>query len=198
MSLKGTDTYDFPLSLSFRSISLETIMPKNSPEESDLKSEIEAPHLPEGVLRSIAQCLSGESSSILSLLAIPVLWRLSYQVTSRSQLDEALHALMNMQLLKHLELVVKSFTLCSDQLRMVGMLPLVELHLNSFIYKQQPTLSRSSYSHVDNEGVKALVDSICNRGAMKSEIDEPLKLVPGGCHCSDPRCNQRTPAPSLF
>eukprot|EP00798_Chlamydomonas_sp_ICE-L_P027194 gene27194-2441_t len=385
MSLKGTDTYDFPLSLSFRSISLETIMPKNSPEEGDLKSEIEAPHLPEGVLRSIAQCLSGESSSILSLLAMcgvcrhwrnvvqelspnttlsfdgfdntfysqtavqkfkkqspaakedvfwhaaklfsgytdvmcngegisdrlllqisnrvgknltkirvqssstltdtsllqlittatcltsltiedlsravtgsflvplfqschglkflhlsnipslnwhpakeaaaswpdlnvvklyvrgvnldidfgvvlqkltslleleidgsarnlkaasiscPVLWRLSYQVTSRSQLDEALHALMNMQLLKHLELVVKSFTLCSDQLRMVGMLPLVELHLNSFIYKQQPTLSRSSYSHVDNEGVKALVDSICNRGAMKSEM-KPLKL----------------------
>ncbi len=43
------------------------------------------------------------------------------------------------------------------------MLPLVELSLDSFIYKQQPTLSRSSYSHVDNEGVKALVDSICNR-----------------------------------
>ncbi len=43
------------------------------------------------------------------------------------------------------------------------MLPLVELRLDSFIYKQQPTLSRSSYSHVDNEGVKALVDSICNR-----------------------------------
>jgi hypothetical protein len=44
-----------------------------------------------------------------------------------------------------------------------GMLPLVELRLDSYIYKQQPTLSRSSYSHVDNEGVKALVDSICNR-----------------------------------
>ena len=39
----------------------------------------------------------------------------------------------------------------------------MELRLDSFIYKQQPTLSRSSYSHVDNDGVKALVDSICNR-----------------------------------
>lgn len=45
------------------------------------------------------------------------------------------------------------------------MLPLSELRLDSLIYKQQPTLSRSSYSHshVDNEGVKALVDSICHR-----------------------------------
>ncbi len=46
---------------------------------------------------------------------------------------------------------------------LVGMLPLFELRLDSFIHKQQPTLSRSSYSHVDNEGVKALVDSICQR-----------------------------------
>ncbi len=44
-----------------------------------------------------------------------------------------------------------------------GMLPLTELRLDSLIYKQQPTLSRAAYSHVDNEGVKALVDSICNR-----------------------------------
>lgn len=40
---------------------------------------------------------------------------------------------------------------------------MVDLRLDSYIYKQQPTLSRSSYSHVDNEGVKALVDSICTR-----------------------------------
>jgi hypothetical protein len=46
---------------------------------------------------------------------------------------------------------------------LTGSLPLTELRLDSFIYKQQPTLSRSSYSHVDNEGVKALVDAICNR-----------------------------------
>lgn len=40
---------------------------------------------------------------------------------------------------------------------------MVDLRLDSFVYKQQPTLSRSSYSHVDNEGVKALVDGICQR-----------------------------------
>ena len=55
---------------------------------------------------------------------------------------------------------------CSKRLALTcftGMLPLLELRLDSFIYQQQPTLSRSSYSHVDNEGVKALVDSICIR-----------------------------------
>lgn len=44
-----------------------------------------------------------------------------------------------------------------------GTLPVVDLRLDSFVYKQQPTLSRSSYSHVDNDGVKALVDGICQR-----------------------------------
>ena len=44
-----------------------------------------------------------------------------------------------------------------------GSLPVTELRLDSYVYKQQPTLSRSSFSHVDNEGVKALVDSICGR-----------------------------------
>jgi hypothetical protein len=129
-------------------------------------------------------------------------------------LDEALHALQDLQELRQLELIVKNFTLCADQLRIIGesawhscsfssaldkpnswvaglrpccctsaagmgqwdelfawfvieipagSLPLTELRLDSFIYKQQPTLSRSSYSHVDNEGVKALVDAICNR-----------------------------------
>ncbi len=116
-------------------------------------------------------------------------------MSSRGALDEALNALMLLPRLRSLELVVKNFTLCSEQLRVIGececslhlgldysgverrpppnphhalpraagMLPLVELRLDSFIHKQQPTLSRSSYSHVDNEGVKALVDSICNR-----------------------------------
>ena len=84
-------------------------------------------------------------------------------MASRTHLDEALAALVNLPNLKTLELIVKNFTLSSDQLRVVGMLPLVELRLDSYIYKQQPTLSRSSYSHVDNDGVKALVDSICTR-----------------------------------
>jgi hypothetical protein len=57
------------------------------------------------------------------------------------------------------------------------MLPLVELRLDSFIHKQQPTLSRSSYSHVDNEGVKALVDSICNRWCNMAQGEYAVVLV---------------------
>lgn len=75
-----------------------------------------------------------------------------------------------------LELIVKNFVLCSEQLRVIGMLPLMEMRLDSFIYKQQPTLSRSSYSHVDNDGVKALVDSICNRWSAVPIEMQPLKL----------------------
>ncbi|KAL6751575.1 hypothetical protein V8C86DRAFT_2775631 [Haematococcus lacustris] len=106
----------------------------------------------------------------------PLLHRVSYQMQSRALLDEALAALGSLKELRQLELIVKHFTLCTEQLRTIGMLPLTELRLDSFIYKQQPTLSRSSYSHVDNEGVKALVDSICNRWcAIMSEM-RPLKL----------------------
>ncbi|GFH11576.1 predicted protein, partial [Haematococcus lacustris] len=81
----------------------------------------------------------------------PLLHRVSYQMQSRALLDEALAALGSLKELRQLELIVKHFTLCTEQLRTIGMLPLTELRLDSFIYKQQPTLSRSSYSHVDNE-----------------------------------------------
>jgi len=83
---------------------------------------------------------------------------------------------MNVRQLKVLELIVKNFTLCTEQLRVIGMLPLMEIRLDSFIYKQQPTLSRSSYSHVDNDGVKALVDSVCNRWCAMGTDMQPLKL----------------------
>lgn len=43
------------------------------------------------------------------------------------------------------------------------MLPLRELALDSHAYRQQPSMPRPQYSHLDNEGVKGLVDSICNR-----------------------------------
>ncbi len=48
------------------------------------------------------------------------LTRVSYQVASRTHLDEALAALVNLPQLKTLELIVKNFTLCSDQLRVIG------------------------------------------------------------------------------
>ncbi len=50
----------------------------------------------------------------------PLLTRVSYTVSSRAALDEALTALSTLQHLRHLELVVKNFTLCSDQLRVIG------------------------------------------------------------------------------
>ena len=50
----------------------------------------------------------------------PEIQRVSYQVASRQHLDEALAALAGLPQLKNLELIVKNFTLCSDQLRVVG------------------------------------------------------------------------------
>jgi len=121
--------------------------------------------------------LDGPARNLKSAsVCCPKLQRVSYQVSSRPILEEALDALTDMKELRQLELVVKNFMLCADQLRTIGMLPLFELRLDSFIHKQQPTLSRSSYSHVDNEGVKALVDSICHRWcAIVSDV-RPLKL----------------------
>mmetsp|Transcript_31984 Transcript_31984/g.95537 ORF Transcript_31984/g.95537 Transcript_31984/m.95537 type:complete len:310 (+) Transcript_31984:864-1793(+) len=121
--------------------------------------------------------IDGPSRNIKSAAEkCPLLHRVSYQVTHRQYLDEVLAALMNVRQLKVLELIVKNFTLCTEQLRVIGMLPLMEIRLDSFIYKQQPTLSRSSYSHVDNDGVKALVDSVCNRWCAMGTDMQPLKL----------------------
>eukprot|EP00882_Tetradesmus_deserticola_P016428 GHRQ01017546.1.p2 GENE.GHRQ01017546.1~~GHRQ01017546.1.p2 ORF type:complete len:128 (+),score=53.31 GHRQ01017546.1:365-748(+) len=53
------------------------------------------------------------------------------------------------------------------------MLPLRELALDSHAYRQQPSMPRPQFSHLDNEGVKGLVDSICSR--MRSDM-MPLKL----------------------
>ncbi len=63
-----------------------------------------------------------------------------------------------------------------------GLLPVADLRLDSYVYKQQPTLSRSSYSHVDNEGVKALVDGICNRWCAQNSGEWRLPS------CTPPVC----------
>jgi hypothetical protein len=47
--------------------------------------------------------------------------------------------------------------------QVIGMLPLRELALDSHVYRQQPSMPRPQFSHLDNEGVKGLVDSICSR-----------------------------------
>ncbi|EFJ39893.1 hypothetical protein VOLCADRAFT_100415 [Volvox carteri f. nagariensis] len=109
-------------------------------------------------------------------LHCPALSRVSYLVGRKSDLDEALPALQHIKELKQLELIVRNFILTAENLRHIGALPVADLRLDSYVYKQQPTLSRSSYSHVDNEGVKALVDGICNRWSQQSMDMCPMKL----------------------
>ncbi|KAG2488990.1 hypothetical protein HYH03_012430 [Edaphochlamys debaryana] len=111
-------------------------------------------------------------------LHCPSVSRVSYFVGRKTDLDEALAALMTIRELKQLELIVRNFVLTADELRVIGMLPVADLRLDSYVYKQQPTLSRSSYSHVDNEGVKALVDGICHRWNQAGNTGEvfPMKL----------------------
>ncbi|GIL55327.1 hypothetical protein Vafri_10881 [Volvox africanus] len=109
-------------------------------------------------------------------LHCPALSRISYLVGRKFDLDEALPALQHIRELKQLELIVRNFVLTADNLRHIGSLPVADLRLDSYVYKQQPTLSRSSYSHVDNEGVKALVDGICNRWSQQSTDMCPMKL----------------------
>lgn len=53
-------------------------------------------------------------------LRSPELRRVSYLVTSRGAVDEAVGALANVPGLQTLELIIKNCTLCSDQLRQIG------------------------------------------------------------------------------
>jgi hypothetical protein len=47
--------------------------------------------------------------------------------------------------------------------QVIGLLPLRELCLDSYAYRQHPSMPRPQYSHLDNDGIKGLVDSICSR-----------------------------------
>lgn len=49
-----------------------------------------------------------------------MLHRVSYLVSLKTALDEALAALMNMRGLKSLELIIRNFVLSPDQLRVIG------------------------------------------------------------------------------
>lgn len=105
--------------------------------------------------------------------ACPNVKRLAFLVGSPVELDAALFYLNGMSCLRGLELEVKGMMLSTEQLRVIGMLPLRELSLDSHAYRQQPSMPRPQFSHLDNEGVKGLVDSICSR--MRSDM-MPLKL----------------------
>jgi hypothetical protein len=103
-----------------------------------------------------------------------MLRRVSYLCTSRAHLEGALWPLTSLPRLRALELVTGNLQLAPEQLRVLGMLPLAELRLDSYAYKQRPGLPRPQFSHLDNEGVRVLVDAICARmrtaaaGAMAS------------------------------
>lgn len=88
--------------------------------------------------------------------------------------DDCLAALLTAPSLRVLELCPRSFTLTCEQLRLAGMLNLRELRLDSQAFRLQP-FSRASHSHIDNEGVKALVDSVCIR-TLFQRGKQPFKL----------------------
>ena len=78
------------------------------------------------------------------------------------QVQVVVTGLLTAPSLRVLEIQPKSFMLNCEHMYLIGMMNLCELRLDSHSFKQQP-LNRAGLSHVDNEGVKALVDSICAR-----------------------------------
>lgn len=56
----------------------------------------------------------------LAPVCSPLLHRVSYLVSKKADLDEALIALMSIRELKQLELVVRNFVLTADELRVIG------------------------------------------------------------------------------
>lgn len=78
-------------------------------------------------------------------------------------MNDTARCLLAARNLRTLEVTPRNMVLLPEQLHALGMLPLTELRLNSFMYNQQPAVNRASQSHLDNDGVRALVDSICHR-----------------------------------
>lgn len=115
-------------------------------------------------------------SHALAAASMSKVARLVCFVERREDMADAILACSHLPQLRSLELVIKNFTVAPEQLRHIGMLPLSELRVDSFQYKQQPTLSRAQYSHVDNDGVKALVDSVRLRYQQSPQGMCPLKL----------------------
>jgi hypothetical protein len=95
------------------------------------------------------------------------------QVDQPGVMDASLLALRRIPQLQVLSIAVGSFILDERQMSQLGELPVADLTLISQVYKKQPTLPRPCCSHLDNAGVKAYVDAVCQR------CDSALKLACG-------------------
>ena len=67
-----------------------------------------------------------------------------------------------------LELHPQGALMSAAQLRRAGQLPLNELRLESHAFRQSSAITNLTPSHVDDRGVRALVDSICRRWRIDS------------------------------
>lgn len=98
-------------------------------------------------------------------------------------IDEALAALSEAECLKVLELHPQGALMTAAQLRRTGQLPLTELRLESSSFRSMQAITPASQSHLDDHGIRALVDSICRRwridcGELRACAGAP---VPGPC-----------------
>lgn len=99
----------------------------------------------------------------VSVCCSPKLEEVCYSSSCQDSVSETIRCLLGARKLRVLEITPRNMVLSPDQLHTLGLLPLTELRLNSYMYNQQPAINRASQSHLDNEGVRALVDSICHR-----------------------------------
>jgi hypothetical protein len=88
------------------------------------------------------------------------------ETSSPSATEECLAGLLTIPRLAVLELRPREFLLTRQHMTLVGMMDLCELRLHSRLFSQQP-LNRLGYTHIDDAGVKALVDSICSRSLQQ-------------------------------
>ena len=109
--------------------------------------------------------------------------------TCPNRTDKCLAGLLTAPNLRALELRPKSFTPNCDHMYLIGMMNLCELRLDSHSFQQQ-CLTRAGLSHIDNEGVRALVDSICARSLTQkgkccltliNVVSECKRLSTRGC-----------------
>ncbi|CAL5219983.1 g1921 [Coccomyxa viridis] len=107
----------------------------------------------------------------------PKMEEVSYSTSCPDSVNEALLCLLAAPKLHTLELTPRNMTLAPEHMHVLGMLPLTELRLNSYLYSQQPAINRASQSHIDNDGVRALVDAICQRCSARPGFQpKPFKL----------------------